>query len=947
MEGRRTGATPGKGFREHLVNKRLVGLVVACLLCLAHRASAAVNGWTGIGPTGGYVNKVVFSQDGKTAYAIATGGFYRSQDGGVSWQLVRNDFLNMPFDLAIDPADPMRVYVAEPNWPSLYVSTDGGATLAPATNLPTAITQALQVVVSANGQTLYIASGAKIFRSSDRAQSWQLAGTVSTDPAAWVNGLAIDPTDANTLYAAASTSASAQGILASHDGGATWQSLLFAANPGSSGYAYGIAVNPANPLRLWAARTDGVWTSADRGLHWTNSLSTPVYVVAEDPVNPSIVYAGTGSGNVYRTQDSGASWLDVSGNLFVSDVFSIAIDPSLDSHLLVSGTAGIGGTTSSGNTWRQQQAGLVSTYVAAFSADAGADRIYLEVPSAGLYYVAAGAATTTAVNNAGLGYGMPFLNTLLVNTFMAQPGRLWVAQGIGLDLSLDGGNTWQLPIQVAPTGSLQVVAMASAPGAPQVLLAASSAALYRSADGGNLWTQVTGGLPAGQISRLLMGPADPLVAYAFVAGSPSSPGVYRSADAGLNWTAAGSSPASGPAALLALDPSSSNVLYGMTEKLLLKSTDGGTSWSTLTWDPAPNANGPGALAIDPVHPQTLYAGGMGRVARSVDGGATWETLRAASALPSWSTSAMIVDPNRPASLMLATTSSGVQQITIAPDLALQLNSPANPVPIGVATSFGYTVSNQGPFDATGVTVTLQFPASAQGALATISGGSCTVAASTATCSLGVLRTGGTAAITLSAVLPAAGAFSIAGSVQGDQPDPVALNNATTTALNVGAVADLSVTVTGTASAQAGGSVSYTLAVKNDGPNAAPAATVTFQFAAGLTPGAVTSTNGTCTTAGSLATCTLSDLAPAGGATIIVGGNAALVGQQASTATIASDTSDPASANNSATVTTSVSPQPSPPSQGGGGGGAMSMWEALLLAFASFARPRTSVRRPGG
>ena len=90
---------------------RVLAVIAATVLTLPINASAAVNDWTAIGPSGGAVNKIVYSQNGNTAYMAAAGGYYRSQDGGVSWQVVKSDFFNAPVDVSIDPSDPTRVYV--------------------------------------------------------------------------------------------------------------------------------------------------------------------------------------------------------------------------------------------------------------------------------------------------------------------------------------------------------------------------------------------------------------------------------------------------------------------------------------------------------------------------------------------------------------------------------------------------------------------------------------------------------------------------------------------------------------------------------------------------------------------------------------------------------------------------------------------------------------------
>ena len=203
-----------------------LSIFAAAILCAPTQALGAINGWTAIGPNGGAVNKIVFNKaTPSTVYAIASGGFYRSQDGGVSWQLIKSDFFNAPQDLAIDPSDSNRVYLITPNYPCLYMSTDGGASMSSVMTLPTAVTSAWQIAVSQSGTTLYVTSGMRVFISTDRANTWQERTAVGTYSSGRVLKLSIDPTDSNTLYASATTSATDAGIFATHDGAMTWQLL--------------------------------------------------------------------------------------------------------------------------------------------------------------------------------------------------------------------------------------------------------------------------------------------------------------------------------------------------------------------------------------------------------------------------------------------------------------------------------------------------------------------------------------------------------------------------------------------------------------------------------------------------------------------------------------------------------------------------------------------------
>jgi uncharacterized repeat protein (TIGR01451 family) len=208
------------------------------------------------------------------------------------------------------------------------------------------------------------------------------------------------------------------------------------------------------------------------------------------------------------------------------------------------------------------------------------------------------------------------------------------------------------------------------------------------------------------------------------------------------------------------------------------------------------------------------------------------------------------------------------------------------------------------------------------------------------------------AITLNATAPAAGSFPVVGTVAGDQPDSDATNNTVTSTATVAMLADVSVSATGAATAHVGDALSYTLGVRNAGPNVASATQLTFRLAAGLTPGSVSSTGAVCTTSGSVLTCNLNDLAVATSVAVTVNATAAAAGSQSSVAAVTTSATDQVSANNSATTSTTVSTVPPPTvAVGKSGGGSLSPWDvpglSLLLALQVMARQRRiGFRAPG-
>jgi uncharacterized repeat protein (TIGR01451 family) len=937
---------------------RVLAVMAANLLTLSINASAAINDWTAMGPSGGTVNKIVYSQNGNTVFMVAAGGFYRSQDKGVSWQLIKSDFLNAPVDVSIDLSDPTRVYVVVQNAPCLYVSTDGGATLAVNTALPSAVTQAHQIAVSKDGTTLYLSNDGRIFYSPDRGQTWLERTAISGDATTNVLKLLMDPTDPKTLYAAVATASTVtEGIFATHDGAQTWQQLTSGA--GGASLTQDLAINPTNSAQIWSAQYDGIWVSADRGVHWSNVLSTTMSAIAIDPTNPAILYAGTPFGKIYRSANAGVIWTDVSGNILAGENLHLSVNPSAPTQLLAGGVAGVSGSNTSGTTWVSQQTGFNATRITSFSADPTPDRIYVHLRSNGVFFTTAGATTILPVNNDALLH-LSTLPTIDVTAILVQPGRLFASLNNGLTFSTDGGTTWAPEVEVLPpTGSEQIFHMTSTPAAPQSILASSSGPIAKSSDGGVTWQAVTG-LPANSsvpaqtsAPNLLFAPSDPSIAYAAIYSNVAALGVYRSTDSANSWSAVNQNPASSALSLLAVDPSNASIVYGSgapSRETLLKSADGGVTWSILTWDISASVNTPNVLTIDPVHPNILYAASLQRIGRSVDGGSSWETLRGSSP-PFWIPNALIADPKRPESLLVGTDGTGVQQITIAPNLTLAVTSPTSPLAVGAAATYTYTATNQGPFDATGVKVTVQLPSTAQSVTASASGGSCGVSGLAASCIFPIVRKGANNSLTVSTVAPSAGAFQVSAAVVGDQPDSDPSDNAVSSSATVTTISDMSVTATGTAAVHVGDAVSYTLVATNVGPNVAPAAQLSFQLAVGLTPGTVSSADATCTSGASgQVTCNLNDLAVAKAVTVTVNATAAALGMQTSTAAVISGAVDLVRANNSASATTTVSAVPTPPpANSGGGGGDLSLYEVLALALiflGSLLRSRgtTSTRR---
>ena len=130
----------------------------------------------------------------------------------------------------------------------------------------------------------------------------------------------------------------------------------------------------------------------------------------------------------------------------------------------------------------------------------------------------------------------------------------------------------------------------------------------------------------------------------------------------------------------------------------------------------------------------------------------------------------------------------------------------------------------------------------------------------------------------------------------------------------GASADLAVTKADSPDPVGlGNQITYTITVRNDGPDAASAVEVSDTLPASVTFVSASPTQGTCSGTTTV-TCSLGDLANGATATVTIVVTTTAAGSIMNQATIASSTNDPNAENNSASESTEVEPA------GGGGGG---------------------------
>ncbi len=214
---------------------------------------------------------------------------------------------------------------------------------------------------------------------------------------------------------------------------------------------------------------------------------------------------------------------------------------------------------------------------------------------------------------------------------------------IGVLKSIDGGTTWN------PTGLVWTVnqqrmmrRLIIDPSNPQVLIAASSAGIWRTANGGTSWTQVST-LNAYDVE---FKPAATGTVYAGAGASGTTHGIYLSTNNGVSWTLVTAGiPATGcNRTSIAVTTANPNYVYVLRSNSgtngfasLHRSTNSGASFTQMSTTPDVLANsctgaagsGQGwydlTVASSPLNQDEVVVGGVNHW-RSTNGGSTWTCI---------------------------------------------------------------------------------------------------------------------------------------------------------------------------------------------------------------------------------------------------------------------------------------------------------------------------------
>src|SRR5437763_571046 len=604
------------------------------------------------------------------------------------------------FDAAVSTADPAIALAGiAPDGSfggTLYRSADAGNTWSEV--LPLNGISVFDIEFAPDGAA-YIGTQDSVRRSTDGGNSWTLLnlGIGVNDQ---VFDVALDPSNPSILWAGIADASGSQpvNVMRSTDSGATWSNRTPPLAAPIS--CRGIAVDPSDSNTVIAAFGGDfgggeVWTTTDGGDSWTDRS-------AGLPNNPMqvVVYDGTrllvgggqrfGSENVglYRSTDVAATGTPLHDNtrsVCVGD--GLAVDPNDAQTILVATDGGgVNRTTDGGNSW---EIGIGGTAALAgrslrFRPDSSTE-LFLGTSSLAVFRSTDGGDHFVQSSN-----GISELNLFSIDASPLAANELAVAfQGQnngGVLSSVDGGMTWQLEsapptrysaVRFAPDGTLYAISSGPSSVAqeglyrrenngswtplgpdqgplfesdldtmrfshnnPNLILLGGSdfgvagfeGTIWRSTDAGQTWTKV---YELGDFHRVTDleivedGTDQNMVAAWNSESGDNVGGALRSTDGGAFWFDSSTGlPAFFTNPRLCASPTDPQSLVisawlSFQSGGLFRTTDAGATWASTGWTGSATV---GDVACHPVDDQTLFVtqlSGGDAVLRSQDGGATF------------------------------------------------------------------------------------------------------------------------------------------------------------------------------------------------------------------------------------------------------------------------------------------------------------------------------------
>ena len=396
------------------------------------------------------------------------------------------------------------------------------------------------------------------------------------------------------------------------------------------------ATSAEDRLAAWAQHADMERTSRFAGLTWRavgpRQAGARIEAIAVPSDQPSTIYVGVGSGNLWKSTNNGVTWTPIFEHESTFTIGDVAVAPS-DSDVVWVGTGetqprhsgysyagtGVFKSTDAGQGW--QHMGLPDTH--------HIGKVLIHPTDPDIVYVAA-------------------------------IGHFWSPnEQRGVFRTTDGGVNWDKVLYLSDRAG--VVDLVMDLSDPEILYAAGWEAvsgttaeagelsgIFGSRDGGDSWAKLGGGLPTGRLGRigLDVSASNPDVVYAYVdnwaenadSDRPIIGGeVYRSDDKGRSWRKTNTDDIYGVYGVygwkfsdIRVSPDDENDVFILGNRVF-HSSDGGQTFDRIGETIVRMDDTRGEIMhldhheiwIDPRDPDRVLLGNDGGLFQSWDHGASW------------------------------------------------------------------------------------------------------------------------------------------------------------------------------------------------------------------------------------------------------------------------------------------------------------------------------------
>ncbi len=585
-------------------------------------AKTTLTGWQPLGPVNVPINYygigridciVIDPIDTNTIYiGAACGGVWISHDGGTTWTTHTSDFPSLSIaDIAVNPR----------HTDTLYAATGDKYGYVPH-SMP----------IFWGG--LYSAG---VMKSVDGGTSWSTTGLsrIQSDRD-MIQRLLIHPVNPNILLAATS-----HGIYRTADAGATWTVV-------DTGLVYSMAFRPNRPDTIYAVNTLNLRASYDAGLTW-HTLYPAVNTthnrcsIAVSPAAPKNIWLLDDGDNLSLSNDEGLTFNPLSSPSTIAGFYGfydrvLGVSP-LDSNLIFASGLNIAASDDGGSTWS-----------------------YFD---SSIYYV------------------HPDNHAIAFNPL--HRGTIFFGNDGGIVVTRDSGVSWTN----ISNGLMisQIYWMASSRQNPYIMLAGlqDNATFYND---GTSWLLSNGPYGDGMACAIFQGDDN------FQIASTQNGNFQLSTDRGLTFNPFGmgfggywtspvafnpntsdtfyyglkdiynnygalttTTPFPGGAVSLAVAPSNTNYIYAADFNHIIRTIDGGLTWSDVTGTLPVSTLPITRIAVDYTNPSRVYVTFSGyvsgqKVYMSNNAGASWTNI--SYALPNIPANCIAVDSTTPGALFIGT-----------------------------------------------------------------------------------------------------------------------------------------------------------------------------------------------------------------------------------------------------------------------------------------------------